>query len=172
MMASPRCRCCGSTRLTLLGRKPGEFIKRDFEFHVCGECELIFVEPFSGFEIYNEAYYRGAGPDPYVDYQTEYRDWRLTDRGLEFQDLARIAERHMRESSEQRVTSSEHPAVVSSTRHSLPTTRYSPLRWLDFGCGAGGFLKFLRERSHIAGHALELHGHDVGSYAEMLKRAD
>jgi SAM-dependent methyltransferase len=111
---------------------------------------LLFVEPFSGFEIYNEAYYRGAGPDPYVDYETEYRDWRASDRGLEFQDLARLAAEYVRA----RGNDAE------------------PLRWLDFGCGAGGFLKFLRELGSIAGRPLELQGHDVGSYAEMLKNAD
>jgi SAM-dependent methyltransferase len=134
----------------LRGRKPGEFIRREFEFYACRDCELLFVEPFSGFEIYNDAYYRGAGPDPYVDYETEYRDWRRSDRGLEFQDLVRIADRHVRAAA--RVA--------------------PPLRWLDFGCGAGGFLKFLRERGQLAGHALEVEGHDVGSYADLLQRAD
>jgi SAM-dependent methyltransferase len=165
MTATPRCRCCGSTNLTLRGRKRGEFIRKDFEFHACGDCGLLFVEPFSGFEIYNEAYYRGAGPDPYVDYETEYRDWRRSDRGLEFEDLARIADEYVRRSGEQRGTSSERPDQPSAPRQ-------PPLRWLDFGCGAGGFLKFLRERGEIGGRPLDLQGHDVGSYAEMLKRAD
>ena len=149
-MSARTCRCCGSSNLTLRGRKRGEFIPREFEFYACGDCELLFVEPFSGFEIYNEAYYRGAGPDPYVDYETEYRDWRVSDRGLEFQDLARLAAKYVRAHG----------------------TDAKPLRWLDFGCGAGGFLKFLRELGSIAGHPLELQGHDVGSYAEMLKNAD
>jgi hypothetical protein len=55
----------------LRGRKRGAFIPREFEFYTCRACELLFVEPFSGFEIYNDAYYRGAGPDPFVDYETE-----------------------------------------------------------------------------------------------------
>ena len=167
---SPVCRCCGSTNVVLRGRKRGEFIPREFEFYACRECELLFVEPFSGFEIYNDAYYRGAGPDPFVDYETEYRDWRRSDRGLEFNDLARIAERFL--GSEHRVASSEHSTIDSSTHDSLPVTHDSPVRWLDFGCGAGGFLKFLRERGRIAGRPLEVEGHDVGSYAELLKRAD
>jgi 2-polyprenyl-3-methyl-5-hydroxy-6-metoxy-1,4-benzoquinol methylase len=161
----PRCRCCGSSNLTLRGRKRGEFIRREFEFHACGECGLLFVEPFSGFEIYNEAYYRGAGPDPFVDYETEYRDWRRTDRGLEFEDLARIADAYVRHRRDAR------PASSVQQDHD-PAPRYPSLRWLDFGCGAGGFLKFLRERGQIAGRSIDLQGHDVGSYAEMLKRAD
>ena len=152
-MSTPTCRCCGSTNLTLRGRKTGKFIPREFEFHACGDCGLLFVEPFSGFEIYNDAYYRGQGPDPYVDYETEYRDWRRSDRGLEFGDVARIADRYVR-------------AANAST----PTAE--PLRWLDFGCGAGGFLKFLRERGQVGGRSVIVEGHDVGSYAELLQRQD
>ncbi len=177
------CRCCGSAEVELRGRKPGGFIPREFEFHACGDCGFMTVEPFSGFAIYDDAYYRGAGPDPYVDYETEYRDWRRTDRGLEFEDLARIAADFIR-SSGQRVERSEYPTSApasasdsgSSPHYSLPATRYSataaPLRWLDFGCGAGGFLKFLRERSTLEGRPLELTGHDVGSYADQLRDRD
>lgn len=170
-MTALRCPCCGSTNVILRARKRGAFIPREFEFHTCRTCELLFVTPFSGFEIYNDAYYRGAGPDPYVDYETEYRDWRSSDRGLEFKDVMRIAERHV-QSSEQRAASDEPPAVQASTRSSRPVTHHSSVRWLDFGCGAGGFLKFLRERAQIARRPLQIEGHDVGSYADMLKRVD
>ncbi|MCX6952054.1 MAG: class I SAM-dependent methyltransferase [Verrucomicrobia bacterium] len=150
-MSALVCRACGSPNTTVIGRKPGEFLKREFAFHACRDCEFIFVDPFSGFEIYNDAYYRGAGPDPYVDYETEYRDYRRTDRALEFADLFRLATSFF----------SHHPPQSSA-----------PLRWLDFGCGAGGFLKFLREQGSLAGRPLELTGHDVGSYAELLKTTD
>ncbi|HUR58411.1 MAG TPA: class I SAM-dependent methyltransferase [Opitutaceae bacterium] len=148
------CRVCGSRQIELLGRKPGEFIRRDFEFHRCRDCGLIFVEPFSGSEIYNDAYYRGAGPDPFVDYETEYRDWRRSDRGMEFDDMARIAEKRLRD------------------QEPKGTKDLAPIQWLDFGCGAGGFLKYLRERRTLAGRALELTGHDLGSYADQLARVD
>ena len=148
------CRACGSRQLEFLGRKRGEFIARDFEFHRCRDCGLIFVEPFSGFAIYNDAYYRGDGPDPFVDYETEYRDWHRSDRGLEFDDMARIAEERLRD---QETKGQKDPG---------------PLRWMDFGCGAGGFLKYLRERGTLAGRPLELAGHDLGSYAEQLARVD
>lgn len=150
-MSTPHaiCRSCGSTDVELRGRKLGNFIQREFEFYACATCGLLFVEPFAGFEIYNDAYYRGAGPDPSVDYESEYRDWRRTDRGLEFTDFARLAEEFF----------AEHPPS-------------GPIAWLDFGCGAGGFLKFLRERRTIRGQSLQLTGHDVGSYAERLARDD
>ena len=91
-MSAPVCRACGSTRTALRGRKQGTFLRRDFAFHDCADCGFLFVEPFSGFAIYDDAYYRGDGPDPYVDYEAEYRDWRASDRRHEFTDLLRIAE--------------------------------------------------------------------------------
>ena len=147
------CRACGSTHTTLRGRKPGWTSSREYSFHDCTDCGLLFVEPFAGFDIYNDAYYRGEGPDPFVDYESEYRDWRRTDRGLEFDDFARIASAHF----------SACPSL------SVPA---SPVAWLDFGCGAGGFLKYLRERRSFHGRSLHLTGHDVGSYAELLARDD
>jgi 2-polyprenyl-3-methyl-5-hydroxy-6-metoxy-1,4-benzoquinol methylase len=159
--ASPECRCCGSRNVSLRGTKPGQFIRRDFEFHACGDCGFIMVEPFSGFEIYNDAYYRGAGPDPYVDYESEYHRWRETDRVLEFEDLARIAATHL-----------ESPFNSKPRTPSSKLSDDNVVRWLDFGCGAGGFLKFLRARGSLGGRPLELTGHDVGSYAELLQSKD
>ncbi len=211
-MNSLRCRACGSTDLDHRGTKAGTFLRRDFDFHRCRACELMFVEPFSGFAIYDDAYYRGQGPDPYVDYETEYRDWRRTDRAHEFADLFRLAEKRLRAqatkgSKDQKPLAPRSPASPgpaapdplvlgplaldpSSPAPSAPPTPASgsvpllldhlpldtstpaPLRWLDFGCGAGGFLKFLREKKSLAGRPLELTGHDVGSYATLLKSKD
>lgn len=155
-MNAPRCRACGSSDVELRGRKPGRFITREFEFYTCRTCTLLFVEPFSGFEIYNDAYYRGAGPDPYVDYATEYRDWRATDRGLEFDDMFALAKAHI-------ARLSEVERLEGKPSH---------LHWLDFGCGAGAFLKYLREHATLGGRPLELTGHDVGSYADLLRERD
>lgn len=152
-MSAPVCRACGSPHTTLRGRKRGAFIPRDFEFHVCQACGLMFVEPFSGFEIYNDAYYRGEGPDPYVDYEAEYHRWDRSDRLREFEDLAGIAASHL---------------AASAT----PAEAATPVRWLDFGCGAGAFLKFLRSRAGLGGRPLHLTGHDVGSYADLLRNRD
>ena len=169
---APVCRACGSANLVLRGKKSGEFIRTEFSFHLCRACELLFVEPFSGFEIYNDAYYRGAGPDPFVDYETEYRDYRRTDRALEFADLARLAEAHLAASSPSSPSSASSASSPSSASSASSPVSPSPLHWLDFGCGAGGFLKFLRERATFAGRPLQLSGHDVGSYAELLRSTD
>ncbi len=170
-----RCRACGSTQLTLRGKKTGDFIRDEFSFHACRDCELLFVEPFSGFAIYNDAYYRGQGPDPFVDYETEYRDYRRTDRALEFADLARLAAAHLRAGDgRQEAGAGKNLSLPPASLAPSPASRLpSPvLHWLDFGCGAGGFLKFLRERTAFAGRPLQLTGHDVGSYAELLKSTD
>ncbi|MBI5771397.1 MAG: class I SAM-dependent methyltransferase [Verrucomicrobia bacterium] len=178
-MSAARCRACGSTDTTLRGRKPGWTSPREYSFHDCRTCGLLFVEPFAGFEIYDDAYYRGEGPDPFVDYESEYRDWRRTDRGLEFDDFARIADAHLRAGDGRQEAGdgkTELPPVGSSVLSPvscLPSpAQRSALRWLDFGCGAGGFLKYLRARGTINGHPLELTGHDVGSYADLLARTD
>ena len=147
-MNAPACRACGSGRTRLRGRKQGNYLRREFDFHDCGDCGFLFVEPFSGFAIYDDAYYRGAGPDPYVDYEAEYRDWRGSDRRHEFDDLLRIARSHLADAPGKSV------------------------RWLDFGCGAGALLKCLRETSVLGGRTLEVTGHDVGSYADRLREQD
>ena len=175
-MSVPGCRICGSGAIELRGKKQGAFIPREFEYHACRDCGFQFVEPFSGFAIYDDRYYRGEGPDPYVDYESEYRDFRRTQRVLEFEDMARLAALRVRNQETQgprelgtRSTASG-PSVPAT---SLPApSGAAPLRWLDFGCGAGGFLKFLREQGTLAGRPLALTGHDVGSYADLLRQAD
>lgn len=174
-MSAHLCRACGSPRVTLRGKKHGEFIRREFEFYRCDDCGFMFVEPFSGYEIYNDAYYRGHGPDPYVDYETEYNDWRRSDRGFEFEDLFRIAEQRLKDQqtkSPKDHRSEESRMDPSSLGPFVSGAAAAPLRWLDFGCGAGAFLKFLRERGTIAGRPLALSGHDVGSYADLLRTRD
>jgi SAM-dependent methyltransferase len=171
MSATPACRACGAGPIALRGKKPGAFLRREFEFHACAACGFLHVEPFSGFAIYDDAYYRGAGPDPYVDYAAEYHNWRTTDRALEFADLARIAEAHV-VAGQRRREKGEGNVSGPSPSSVPPFPAAAPLRFLDFGCGAGGFLKFLRERGALAGRPLDLAGHDVGSYADLLRDRD
>jgi len=48
--------------------------------------------------------------------------------------------------------------------------------WLDFGCGAGGLLKYLRHIRTLTVNGREIVvqpvGHDVGSYVQRLKHSD
>jgi SAM-dependent methyltransferase len=143
------CRSCGSREVTLVGSKRGRFIERDFEYWRCPACDYMFVEPFPGYGVYDQAYYEGRGPDPYVDYESEFRDYRATDRVAEYDDLWRLASGFLRAAD-----------------------RRGPVAWLDFGCGAGGFLAYLRDKAVLpqgsGDRPLELTGHDVGTYADRL----
>lgn len=145
------CRCCGSANVTLRGTRHSRFLGRDFDFWHCAACDFMFVEPFSGYGVYDDAYYRGEGPDPFVDYESEYRDYRATDRMIEFDDLWRVATAYLEAQA--------------------PEGR---LEWLDYGCGAGGFIKYLTDKGEFrAGNrrwTLNITGNDVGIYADRLKQ--
>ena len=145
------CRCCGSENVTCRGEKRGRFIARDFRFYVCEECSFQFVEPVTDFTIYNDAYYAGKGPDPSVDYEQEFQNYAATPRVFEFQDLFALAKDHLRK---------------------LPQAAPETVAWLDFGCGAGGLLKYARDHAgDLVGRdrRIRLVGHDVGSYAGRLR---
>jgi SAM-dependent methyltransferase len=154
------CRLCGSTRLTLWGAKPG-WVKRDvtFEFFRCAECDFRFVEPVTGPEIYDDDYYEGRGVDPLIDYVAEYRDYASTPRIEEFRSLTDLA-------------AAELARRIRDEAGALPDV----LHWLDFGCGAGGLLKWLRDlrRFEIGGRAIAIEpaGSDVGVYADRLRERD
>jgi len=149
---TPACRCCGSPDVFRVGSKRGIKPEHVFNYYRCRSCNFLFVSPFLGAEVYNLDYYNGAGPDPWVDYATEYEKYQNTDRILEFRDLARIASHELGQTQQ---------------------TANGPIRWLDFGCGAGGFLKFLRDQRRLrAGNAwrdILPAGHDVGEWANKLK---
>jgi len=151
-----RCRLCGSNNLRARGAKRGKFRPRDFHFYECRSCSFLFVEPVVGPEIYDDAYYRGKGADPLVDYESEYTNYAATPRNYEFLDLYRLAKIHL----------GKNDAALAE----------EPIRWLDFGCGAGGLLKFLRDRETVPlrdqERKIEASGFDVGSYAEKLGTVD
>lgn len=139
----PPCRCCGSADVHARGTKPGRRSPGPFHYYECGVCGFLFVEPVTDFSIYDDEYYAGRGVDPLVNYQEEYENYAATPRVFEFEDLLRLARKHGR------------------------TPESGTTRWLDFGCGAGGLLKFLRARG-----GFEPVGSDVGSYAQRLRDED
>ena len=63
-MSAPVCRACGSPATRSRGEKNGTYLRRTFTFHDCADCGLLFVEPFSGFGVYDAASYRGQGHHP------------------------------------------------------------------------------------------------------------
>lgn len=143
------CQICQHSSISLFARKPSFDGRTWYTMQKCGQCGFIWVEPFPGYGIYDDDYYCGKGPDPYVDYASEYQNCFATPRLLEFENLWQLA--------------LEHLLLVDS-----PAGR---LKLLDYGCGAGGFIEFVSqsapEEKRIS-QGLEVHGFDLGSYAERL----
>jgi len=153
MTTSPACRACGSRNTRTRGTQRRASSPRPFTYHACGDCDFLFVEPVTPDSVYDDAYYDGRGVDPMVNYRAEYENYRATDRLSEFEDLLAIATRHL------------------SRRETTP--RHGDVNWLDFGCGAGGLLKFLRDSAAIVTPSgrrpLRVMGSDVGSYSQRLR---
>jgi SAM-dependent methyltransferase len=114
------CRICGGTTAEA-GSKRGTLTGRTFFLRRCAACGFAFVaNPYQDYaRIYDERYYGGAGADPLVDYLFELDHPRSTIRQAEWRGIFE---------------------AVSSLRQVDPTTR-----WLDYGCGNGGLVRFLRE---------------------------
>lgn len=153
----PPCRLCASPRVVRWGEKRGR-ARRDvtFAFHRCLACDFRFVDPVTGPEIYDDDYYEGRGVDPLLDYAAEYRDYASTPRIEEFRGLTDLVAAELA-----RRSTGDVPPV---------------LRWLDFGCGAGGLLKWLRDlgQTRVNGRAIPIEpsGSDVGVYADRLRERD
>ena len=110
--------CGGSTRPA--GQRRGSLDARTYALRHCPSCRFSFVEnPRTDYEaIYSEAYYRGEGADPLVDYAHERDHPQTTIRHYEWRGIGRI---------------------VGSLIAPTPSTR-----WLDFGCGMGGLVDHCR----------------------------
>jgi SAM-dependent methyltransferase len=122
-----------------VGTKVSAQTERVFNLAHCEVCQFSCVSnPRVDFEqIYDEAYYRGEGADPSVSYETEAGDPR-TSRRYEWRGMLR---------------------VVQSVRPVGEETE-----WLDFGCGLGGFVEYLR--AHGFRRAV---GHDEGYAARRVE---
>lgn len=118
-----------------IGTRLGVLDKRVFHFRRCGNCNFSYVQNHrSDFhEIYNEDYYRGRGGDPMVDYVYEADNASRSVRSYEYEGICKI---------------------------------YGSLcpgggKWLDFGCGNGGLIKYGCERS------FDILGYDEGWAARL-----
>lgn len=138
---SPRTKCpvCAVTGRNI-GSKIGRRTGREFSLMRCPSCGYVFVvEPWTDFDvIYDDAYYRGEGSDPLVDYAFEYEHAAATIRCYEWKGVQDI------------LASFAPPSA----------------RWLDFGSGTGGLVRYLRGAGY-----LEAVGYDTGSWAARA-RAD
>ena len=115
------CGICGSgTRY--LGIKRGSHDPREFVLRKCAACGFTFVaNPWTEYDrIYSEDYYMGRGADHLVNYVYELEHPEETLRNCEWRGIARAVE-------------------------SLFPLR-SECRWLDFGCGNGGLVRYVQKR--------------------------
>lgn len=120
-----RCKICGSEAKDA-GIKAGRFKRRDFHLFSCHNCGFTFIDdPWTDFsEIYSEAYYRGQGADPLVDYLFELISPNRTIRQYEWSGLLE---------------------VIRQSRSVNGNTR-----WLDFGCGNGGLVRYVKEHANCS----------------------
>jgi SAM-dependent methyltransferase len=118
--SSPPCRICGSETYTV-GTVHGRYSDRDYRLARCPTCHFAFVaDPWLDYgAIYDADYYAGRGADPLVDYHFELSDPSSTIRRYEWQGIG---------------------AVVDGLLGGPDPSR----RWLDYGCGNGGLVRYLR----------------------------
>ena len=114
-----KCRICSAVSVPI-GEKLGTFRKQIFRFERCPECGYVFVaNPWTEYDqIYNEAYYRGLGPDPLIDYIFELENPVRTVRIHEWRGILEVVNSFL--------------SVNSKTK------------WIDFGCGNGGLVRHVR----------------------------
>ena len=138
-MNSPVCKICDGSA-TRVGEKRGKFVADMFEVFRCAECGFAFVaNPLTDFErIYSKEYYEGRGADPLVNYVFELEHPRHTIRNYEWQGMRKL------------ITN-----LLGKERR---------FRWLDYGCGNGGLVRFVRQTSDI-----EIYGFEEGWIADKAR---
>lgn len=126
------CKICG-TEAPFIGIKRGAFRPQDFTVFRCPSCGFAFLgNPWLDYkQIYNERYYRGEGADPLVDYVFELEEPEKTIRQYEWEGILQVVNSCV--------------ALDNETR------------WLDFGCGNGGLVRYVRKYSACA-----IWGYDEG----------
>jgi SAM-dependent methyltransferase len=135
----PDCAVCASPT-AVIGSVRSSFSNRTFDLAHCSTCHYSFVvDPRTDYEaLYDEEYYRGKGADPNVDYEEELDDPR-TLRVYEWRAIVDILQ-HLRGG-------------------------ITDIRWLDFGCGLGGLVRYGRSRG------IEMSGFDDGYAADRMRQA-
>ena len=117
-----QCKICAANT-AIVGIKRGRFRPDDFRIRRCAVCGYAFVDnPWTEYEsIYSEDYYSGNGADPSIDYLFE----------LEHPD--------------QTIRRYEWRGILDTVQAAVPLT--SRTRWLDFGCGNAGLVRYCAENA-------------------------
>jgi SAM-dependent methyltransferase len=135
--ATPACPICESDTADFATIR-SDFSHVDFAFRRCDTCGLVFVtDPRTDFaSLYDLAYYRGEGADSFVQYIDEMGN-PDTIRAYEWRGTTR--------------------AVQSLCGNKT-------VRWLDFGCGLGGLVRYARAHGFP-----NVFGYDRGWGAEWAR---
>lgn len=131
--AGQPCRICAAPTF-LAGTIRGKFRPRDYTLRRCTACDfLCVVDADTDYEaIYNLDYYLGKGADPQINYA---EDMKLGGSSIKFYEARGIE------------------AWADSARRRLSEDQRSHRRrWLDFGCGTGYLVDFLRPRWDAVGY--------------------
>jgi SAM-dependent methyltransferase len=148
---SPECRICGGQT-----QSPGivrsKYSGREYRLARCPSCGFVFVvDPWLDFEqIYDHRYYAGQGADPLVDYLFELEHPDRTVRQYEWRGISTMV---------LDLVGSHDP---STRTQDIPSASLG--RWLDFGCGTGGLVRYLRNR-----RMAEAFGFDESSITEEVR---
>lgn len=118
------CKVC-ERETVRVGEKCGRLRARIYTIRSCTWCGYSFVaDPDTDFDaLYDEKYYRGEGADPLVDYMSELEHPEVTIRSYEWRGITK---------------------VVSALKP-LDTG----VKWLDYGCGNGGLVRWVNERTPV-----------------------
>ena len=140
-MSGPVCPVCGGAT-SEAGQKVSARAARTFLLRHCESCRFTFIaNPWTDYaKIYNEDYYFGKGADPLVDYVGEMEHPKDSIRTYEWRGIL---------------------AAVSSLKPVSAQTK-----WIDYGCGNGMLLKYVREQTHA--NAL---GFEEGWIAEEARKS-
>ena len=100
---------------------------------------MFVANPWTDYaKNYDEGYYRGEGADPWIDYVYELEHPEATVRQYEWRGIQRLVD------------------------HLCPLT--AETQWLDFGCGNGGLVRYVRAHSSCG-----IVGYDEGWAAGMAR---
>jgi SAM-dependent methyltransferase len=139
-MSVSTCPICGNGDFDDVGVVPGKVIHQQFQLCRCTSCQFVFVSnPFLEYDtLYSEDYYNGRGADTKLNYVGEVDHATRTVRQYEWRGvLERVSD-----------------LTLLPVR---PT-------WLDYGCGTGGLVAYLRARG------VDAFGFEQGWCEDLLRR--
>ncbi|HXN62184.1 MAG TPA: class I SAM-dependent methyltransferase [Acidimicrobiales bacterium] len=139
-MTVAACPICGGVVFDDVGIVAGTVNPREYRLRRCRSCQFVFVSnPWLEYGlIYSEDYYNGRGADTKLNYVEEVQHPTRTVRRYEWR------------------------GVLNRIRTLTPVTQQT--KWLDYGCGTGGLVEYLRSQ------AVDAVGFEQGWCVELLKR--